>query len=126
MLDDGCCLKSPNLMRDPTPEEAAEFEAELLRRQAERAGIRAAVAPKPPIPSLDRGDGGIAAPPSLTPDQVVEWAAAYRSNYWRHSEEIVALMEARLVAALNADGFDIPPRSAEERLKELRTRDRVR
>jgi hypothetical protein len=113
-------------MKDLTPEEAAEFEAELLRRQAERAGIRTAAAAKPPIPSLQPGDGGISAPPSLTEEQAAKWAAAYRANYARYSPEVVEMMEARLVAALKADGFAVPPRSAEERLKELRTRDRVR
>jgi hypothetical protein len=113
-------------MRDPTPQEAAEFEAELLRRQAERAGAKAAVAPKRPIPSLPPGDGGISAPPSLTEEQAAEWARTYRANYWRHSAEIVALMEAGLVAALKADGFEVPPRTAEERLRELRARDSVR
>jgi hypothetical protein len=41
-------------------------------------------------------------------DQVIEWATAYGANYWRRSDEIVALIEARLVAALKADALEVP------------------
>jgi len=56
----------------------------------------------------------------------------------RHAAHDFAMIRARarygddpvrellLKEALEADGFEVPPRSAEERLRELRTRDRVR
>jgi hypothetical protein len=52
------------LIRDPAPEEAAEFEAEIYRRQAARAKATATTATpqRAEIPSLQPGDGGIAAP----------------------------------------------------------------
>jgi len=34
--------------------------------------------------------------------------------------------ELMLKEAVEVDGFEVPPRSAEDRLKELRARDRVR
>ena len=37
-----------------------------------------------------------------------------------------SVRELMLKEALEADGFEVPPRSAEDRLKELRARDRVR
>jgi len=61
-------------------------------------------------------------PRRLTQRQVQEAAAAYRRNYANCDEELRNLMEARLVAALTADGYAIPPMPAADRLRELKAR----
>lgn len=54
------------------------------------------------IPSRARGE------PRLTAQQVAETAAAYRANYANCDEELRNLVEARLTAALKADGYAVP------------------
>ena len=60
----------------------------------------------------------------LTPEQVADWAAAWRANYARYGSdpEVIQLMEAKLAAALRADGYAVPPWSADDRLKALKAR----
>jgi hypothetical protein len=60
--------------------------------------------------------------PRLTEKQAAAAAAAYRANYASYDEELAKLMEARLTAALRADGYAVPPMPAADRLRELKAR----
>jgi hypothetical protein len=60
--------------------------------------------------------------PRMTDQQAAETVAAWRANYSRYDEELAKLMEARLVAALTADGYAVPPRPAKDLLRELKLR----
>jgi hypothetical protein len=52
---------------------------------------------------------------------VQDFAANWRANYVRYDDvEIQKLMEARLVAALKADGYAVPKQPEQDRLKLLR------
>jgi hypothetical protein len=49
-------------------------------------------------------------------------AAAWRSRYTEYDDELRAMQEQRLKATLQADGYEVPPMSAPDRLRELKAR----
>jgi hypothetical protein len=119
--------------REPTIAELREEEQRLLGIRGERAlareaEVRAEAQQKAERVAKLRADP--AAPrvqfetgtPRLTGQQVADAAAAYRANYAGSDEELANLMEARLAAALTADGYKVPPRPPADRLRELKAR----
>jgi hypothetical protein len=119
--------------REPTMSEWAAEEQRLLRLRGERviaADAAAREEAKQRAALIERHRADVNAPrvefqtgaPKLTAQQVAETAAAYRANYTNCDEELRNLMEARLVAALQADGYEVPPQRPADRLRELKAR----
>jgi hypothetical protein len=119
--------------REPTLAEWAAEEQRLLRLRGERviaADAAAREEAKQRAELIERHREDVNAPrvdlqtgtPRLTAQQVAETAAAYRANYANCDEELANLMEARLAAALTADGYKVPPRPPADRLRELKAR----
>jgi hypothetical protein len=116
--------------REPTRAELEAAELEIMIRRGERvraaeaaakaeteaAKLRPSPDPSQPQPIFETG------PRRLTETQVRETAAAYRANYANYDEELANLMEARLVAALQADGYAVPPQRPADRLRALKAR----
>jgi hypothetical protein len=118
---------------EPTMAEWSAEEARLLRIRGERVQAKEAAAKaetKQRAEMIERHRADPNAPrvefetgtPRLTEKQVAAAAAAYRANYAGSDEELANLMEARLAAALTADGYKVPPRPPADRLRELKAR----
>ena len=115
---------------EPTTADLMEMEREIMQRRGERADRAKAEAAKAEAEAAkSRPPADPAAQPTFVmgeprrpESEVLSAAAAYRANYANYDEEIAALMEARLVAALTADGYTVPPIPPEDRLKVLRQR----
>ncbi|MGC1889035.1 MAG: hypothetical protein WA709_23585 [Stellaceae bacterium] len=119
--------------REPTSTEWAAEEARLLRIRGERvlaqeAAAKAEDQQRGELIERHRADPNATriefetGTPRLTDQQVAEATAAYRAQYASCDEELAKLMEARLVAALCADGYKVPPMPAKDRLRELKAR----
>ena len=119
--------------REPTLAEWAAEEQRLMRIRGERVQAEEAAAgeeAKQRAEMIERHRADPNAPrvefetgtPRLTEKQVAAAAAAYRANYASYDEELANLMEARLAAALTADGYKVPPRPPADRLRELKAR----
>jgi hypothetical protein len=119
--------------REPTRAEWAAEEQRLMRIRGERVQAEEAAAgeeAKQRAEMIERHRADPNAPrvefetgtPRLTEKQVAAAAAAYRANYASYDEELANLMEARLAAALTADGYKVPPRPPADRLRELKAR----
>jgi hypothetical protein len=119
--------------REPTSAEWAAEEARLLRIRGERVQTQEAAAKeeaKQRAEMIERHRSNPNAArvefetgtPWLTEQQVAGMAADWRSRYADYDEELVKLMEARLVSALTADGYKVPPMPARDRLRELKAR----
>ena len=115
--------------REPTRAELEAAEREIIQRRGERILAEEAAARsraeaeenRPPpdptyVPTFEIG------PPRLTERQVQELAAAYRPNYPTYDEKLRNLMEAQLTAALGADGYQLSPMPAKDRLRALKAR----
>jgi hypothetical protein len=118
-----------------TDEDIEAVNREILARRAERVAPAPAAQPSggeqpraPRQPSdfsgLDKNEfrGGM---PALSEAETAAWIEAYRAGYERYATdpngaEIIKGMEARLAAALAADGVKLPPQSPDDRLKALR------
>ena len=116
--------------REPTRTELEAAEREIMTRRGDR--VRAAEA----AAKAEAEAAKLRPPPDqsqpqpifeterrrLTESEVQETAAAYRANYANCDEELRNLMEARLTAALRADGYAVPRMPAADRLRELKAR----
>ena len=133
----GHCDRGGRLMayREPTRAELEAAEREIMKRRGERI-LAAEVAAKAeaqtkaeriaklradPTTLRVRFDTGI---PRLTDHQVAEVAAEWRARYGDYDDELRAIQEQRLKAALQADGYTVPEMSAADRLSELKARQR--
>src|SRR5438132_10133396 len=112
-----------------TPDQIAAVERDIMIRRgersraAERAKVEAAAegsqrADQSPEGFMRTGINWVVGnQPKFNAQQVQELIAGYRAQYARYDNpEIVELMEAKLAAALKADGIEVPPLSAEDRL----------
>jgi hypothetical protein len=113
-----------------TQAQIAEAEREVMQRRGERsrasdlAKATAAAEPADPPPADVVATWVIGNEPHFSPRQVQELVGDYRAQYVRYADspEIVELMEAKLAAALKADGLPVPQQTPEARLKVLRER----
>jgi hypothetical protein len=116
--------------REPTRAEVEAAETAVLIRRGERlraaeAAAKAEAEAVKLCPPPDRPQPQPifeTEPRRLTESQVQEAAAAYRANYANCDEELRNLMEARLTAALKADGYAVPPVPVADRLRALKAR----
>ena len=119
--------------REPTRPELEAAEREIMQRRGERILAAEAAAKQeaqqraeriatlradPAAPRITFETGT----PRLTDHQVREFAASWRARYGEYSDELRALQEQRLKAALQADGYAVPPMPAADRLRELKAR----
>src|SRR5438270_12461039 len=58
----------------------------------------------------------------LTDHQVRQLAAGWRARYGDYDDELRAIQEQRLKAALQADGYSVPELPAADRLRQLKAR----
>jgi hypothetical protein len=117
--------------KDPTEAELAAVNERIIQRMEAKAKERAATAEAEAEeaaknrPALDQLMPRVTFGDRLTESQVESFAESYRARYtarYDGDDEIQELMEARLVAALIADGYSVPKKPEQDRLKILRAR----
>jgi hypothetical protein len=110
---------------EPTTADWMQAEREIMQRRGERAiaadRAKAEAVDAGPAPQLFPVIDG-AKEPLISEGQAREMATAYRANYQNYADspEIIQLLEKRLADAFQADGWQLPPLSADDRLKLLR------
>jgi hypothetical protein len=119
--------------REPTIAELAAEEQRLLRLRGERAIAADAAAREeakqkaemierlrfdPNAPRVEFETGN----PRLTDYQVREMVAVWRARYGEYDDELRAIQEQRLKAALQADGYTVPELPTGDRLRALKAR----
>jgi hypothetical protein len=115
-----------------TPDQISAAERDVMERRGERsrashlAKAAAATAPADLSPADVVGTWVIGRnnQPHFAPQQMQELVDGSRAQYVRYADspEKIELMEAKLAAALKADGLPVPQQTPEDRLKALRER----
>jgi hypothetical protein len=119
--------------REPTSAEWNAEEARLLKIRGERVQAQEAAAgeeAKQRAEMIERHRADPNAPrvefetgtPRLTDHQVGEMVAEWRARYGDYDDELRAIQEQRLKAALQADGYAVPELPSADRLRELKAR----
>jgi hypothetical protein len=101
---------------------ATELRSLEMRRRAaaETAAATPNASPSREITPSDFDRGSTLEP--MSTEQIVAGIEALRANYLNYDDELIALKEKRLAAALAADGLQLPPISDDLRHRILMAR----